>query len=135
MATTINFIRYHKQTKYGDHVFLANSKNPIELKNHSMLKSYAAKLRTMTPDAFLPIYCSDTFHYCTITIKKNESMRKLNLNMNDLLSFEFVVRRRNTVDKIHINIYADSVKLISRAAPVDLGDAIDMGDGEVVEMV
>lgn len=63
-------------------------------------------------------------------LKKNIMLSKLKLNPNDTIDLKFTVRRTTHLDKVFINCHVESVKLVERAPPVELGDVLNLSDSD-----
>ena len=126
---SIKNVRYLKSDEYGSACFIANSTK--EPKPYKKLSKFYKQLAKKYSDSFLPLYENKTHNYATIRLKKDYKISKLKLLSNDVVNIEFVVRKRLNEDgKVSVKCYVDTIELVSRAPPVDLGDELSFSDEE-----
>lgn len=124
----ISSIRFQKLDDYQNFVMITNADK--EPKQYKKLSRYYKQLSEEHKDSFLPIYENTTFKYATLRLKKNIMLSKLKLNPNDTVDLKFTVRQTTRLDKVFINCHVESVKLVKRAPPVELGDALNLSDSD-----
>ena len=126
---SIKNIRFQKLDDYQNFIFIANSKK--EPKLYKKLSKFYKQLAKKYAESFLPVYENKTHNYATIRLKKDYKISKLKLLSGDVVNIEFVVRKRVNEDgKVSVKCYVDTIKLVSRAPPVDLGDELSFSDEE-----
>lgn len=124
----ISSIRFQKLDDYQNFVMIANADK--EPKQYKKLSRFYKQLSEEHKDSFLPLYENTKFKYATLRLKKNIMLSKLKLNPNDTIDLKFTVRRTTHLDKVFINCHVESVKLVERAPPVELGDVLNLSDSD-----
>ena len=126
---TIKSIRFQKIDDYQNPVFIANStKEPTQYKK---LSRFYEQLSEEYKDSFLPLFENKKHKYATIRLKKDTQVSQLKLTANDVVDIKFTVRKRVSEEgKISVNCHLESIKLVQRAPPVDLGQEITFSDSE-----
>ena len=118
-------LRYQKKDKFGSEIFIVSPKYDDEKKSFETLKKLEEKLKEMDLGTFLPMFHNDDLNYCTIRFKFLNSPVKL--VERNLYSIKFVIKKSIRENKEYINCYVNSIKLHTKAKPVDQGEILDLG--------
>ena len=116
-------LRYQKRDKFGSEIFIVSPKYDDEQPAFETLKKLEAKLKEMDLDTFLPIYFNEDLNYATIRFKFLNSPVKL--VERNLYSIKFVIKKSKRGDKEYINAFVQTIKLHTKAKPVDQGEVLD----------
>lgn len=125
---TLKSIRFQKYDRYGNPIFIANQKDEPKLFNK--LNKYYLRLSEIYPESFSPIYTSEEHNFSSIRFKRNYKHPN-NLEPNDKFDIKFQVKKKVVEGaKIIINCNTSSIKLISKAIPIDQGEALNFTDSD-----
>ena len=122
-------LRYQKKDKFNNPIFIVNSKD--EPKEHKKLAKYYNQLKKQFPETFLPVFQSEKYNYATIRFRKNTELDQLIPKSNDVFKIKYTIRK--TIGEgavVRVNAHIEEIKLVNRAPPVDLGDAIPLDSDE-----
>ena len=125
MPKTLN-LRFHKKAPYDSIIFIVSSKRESEKLIYQMLSSWAAKLKSIAPGSFLPLYHNKQFNYVTVRFK-NYNFKELSegLKKNDLCQISFGIAKRESKGKTYFNTVLHSLKVIKKFEPVT-ADCLDL---------
>lgn len=124
---SLNSIRFQKFDKYSNPIFIVNSeKEPVNFKR---LTKYYTTLESKEYNTFLPIYSNEENKYATIRFKKNSS-KYPNFTKNNVYDIKYSIKQKEHEGKTYVNCYINSLKLVSRAPKIDLGQDIDFGESD-----
>lgn len=116
---SLSSVKFSKYDQYNNPKFVSKD-GP----NFNILKDYATKLIEKKYNTYLPIYYSDIYSYTTITFKKNPKFTKL--SPRGLYDIDFTIKKIVLNDKIYINCYINTCKLITKASDIDEGEELEL---------
>ena len=125
---TLKNIRFQKTDQFDNSCYVVNMDK--EQKQYKKLSKYYKQLNAECSESFLPIYENTKYKYATLRLKKDEKVTKLKLNTNDVVDVKFNIYKKQSEEKVFVNCYVSSIKLVKRAEPVDLGDAMTFTDSD-----
>ena len=119
-------IRFQKFDTYENPVFIANSiKEPVMF---AKLTKFHKQLQKKNYDTFLPIYSDDEKGYASIRFKKNHTYP--NLTPNAVYDLKYAIKQKEHEDKTYVSCYINSLKLVSKAPKLDLGEDLQFDDDD-----
>jgi hypothetical protein len=119
-------LKFSKLDKYDNPVFIARKDDLPE--SYEKLKKYHKKLEAKEYDSFLPIYAHSEYNYSTIRFYKNAKFSKFVESATYQIKFEISVKEKK--GKHYVNCYIKSVKFVSSAPVMDIGEVLDLDSDE-----
>ena len=116
-------LRYQRKDGYKNNIFIVSPKYDHELPAFEKLKKLETKLKEMDLGTFLPIYYNDDLNYATIRFKfLNPPFKLVERN---LYTVKFVIKKSKRANKEYVNCYVNTIKIHTKAKPVDQGEVLD----------
>ena len=122
MSTMSQILRYQKEDKYGNHIFIASGKNDDEQDSYRQLEKLAGKIEDFNYGTFSPIYHNDEI--CTIRFK---FLKSKILSERNLYKVDYVIKKSTHNDQHYVNCFVNTIKLAKKATPREDGETIDFG--------
>jgi hypothetical protein len=115
-------LRFQKFDKFENPVFIAKKVDLPE--SYEKLKKYHKKLEAKEYGTFLPIFEHEVYGYSTIRFYKNAKFSKFVESATYKIKFEISVKEKK--GKHYVNCYIKSVKFVSSAPVMDIGEVLDL---------
>ncbi len=117
-------LRFQKYDQFNNPVFIASKGQEDEKESYDRLKSYHKQLSEPNYGTFLPIFHSSVHGYSTIRFKSFQTKK---LMKNDVYEINFKIKKIFKDNRVFINCYVDSAKLL-RVSSVDTGEDVELED-------
>lgn len=125
MSKQLKSIRFQKNDKFDNPIFIASSKHAGDSENFQILKDYAEKLEDKDYGTYLPIYHSELYNYTTIRFKKNARTQK-DLIPNAKYNVDYRIKTVTKDSKIYVNCILEKIKMVENAPIVADGEDLDL---------